>query len=116
MNGEQVAELLEMMAEMARLHDGAQDEVAGIGAVVLAELPTILQHLRAQTGWRTMDSAPKDGTFVHLWVPADERSGGYSETGSWCKTANAWDIGAARQPDSMFTHWRPEFPPPGDAP
>jgi len=71
-----------------------------------------LRAALAETGWRSMDSAPKDGTFVHLWVPGDERSEGYTETGSWVAGANAWDIGAARQPDSMFSHWRLEFPPP----
>lgn len=67
-------------------------------------------------GWRSMDSAPRDGTFVLLWVPADERSDGYCEVGSWVRSAGYWDIGTAQQPDSMFSHWHPEPPPPGARP
>ena len=73
--------------------------------------------LTADAGeWRNMDSAPRDGTFVLLWVPADERSDGYCEVGSWVRSAGYWDIGTAQQPDSMFSHWHPEPPPPGARP
>lgn len=73
--------------------------------------------LTADAGeWRNMDSAPRDGTFVLLWVPADERSEGYCEVGAWVRSAGHWDIGTAHQPDSMFTHWHAEPPPPQEPP
>jgi hypothetical protein len=78
------------------------------------ELEAILAA--GEGGWRSMDSAPRDGTFVLLWVPADERSDGYCEVGSWVRSAGYWDIGTSHQPDSMFTHWHAEPPPPPQEP
>lgn len=110
------ARIEELVREL-RTPDGRSRTHIG-HAAARVEIADRLTQLLAEEegGWRSMDSAPRDGTFVLLWVPADERSDGYCEVGSWVRSAGYWDIGTAQQPDSMFSHWHPEPPPPGARP
>lgn len=60
-------------------------------------------------GWRTMESAPKDGTRVELWHKSADVLGGYPVHGSWrvrSRSPVAWrsDNGARLQ----ASHWRPQ--------
>lgn len=106
--------LRKLVAELREHKDtGWRSEADGFASGMNEAADRLDAILREDVGgWRSMDSTPRDGTFVLLWVPADERAEGYCEVGSWVRSAGYWDIGTARQPDSMFTHWHAEPPPP----
>lgn len=65
---------------------------------------------RPAMGWRTIDSAPKDGT------PFLARSGNWLTVGSWNKHRNGWCVSSpsydAYPPDEQPTHWQPLPTPP----
>ena len=65
--------------------------------------------------WRTIDSAPKDGTIVDLWVV----SGGYGERWSDCELRNGrWkyvSVADYYNVPGTITHWMPLPEPPSDA-
>lgn len=66
-----------------------------------------LRGLNAGDQWRTMESAPKDGTSVMLWNEDYARpiTGEYFEATKW---SNGWKHTYATQP----THWQPLPTPP----
>ena len=66
--------------------------------------------------WRTIESAPRDGTPILL--ATDEFSGGLQVVGSWERDGTpGWECECHRRyhPNS-FTHWKPLDPGPGDDP
>lgn len=65
-------------------------------------------------GWMPIESAPKDGALVDLWIaPRDEFTGAdliscrvanaFYEHGRWCHTASRIDLRVWHNP----THWQP---------
>lgn len=54
-------------------------------------------------GWKTIETAPKDGTPVDLWVPPHGRI-----TEQWYDKDDGW----FSLPDCQPTHWMPLPPPP----
>jgi Lar family restriction alleviation protein len=69
------------------------------------------------SAWRAMDSAPKDGTFVLLYIPCGNeapaaiRTGGFFH-GKWLPSPPDGDEWYWTKP----THWQPLPPPPALAP
>lgn len=64
-------------------------------------------------GWRTMDSAPKDGTRIQLWHRSPAQHDGHPVYGSWREYqpgVKSWrtDTGAPIK----ATHWQPAPPAP----
>jgi hypothetical protein len=61
------------------------------------------------TAWKTMDSAPRDGSDVLLWVPRCANA----PHGTHCIAR--WHMGEWYQPFfAEPTHWQPLPPPPGE--
>lgn len=138
MGHEAADEILRLRAELAALREPAGNalvEVAvaeiarviartGMGRVFLSQsgpgdgddiaravLAAVLPRVRAE-GWRTIESAPKDGTVVQLWSPDAARHGvmlGYFSD-DWFEE---WTDNFI---DAEPTRWRPLPPPPDAAP
>ena len=72
--------------------------------------------------WQKIETAPKDGTRVDLWVRhPDRKSGGFREIGAFYqaeewRSALGFGITSMRQSDGSWaiypTHWMPIPPPP----
>lgn len=78
-----------------------------------------LAEERERHQWRTIDSAPKDGTLIDLWMMSEHRrlancrwstADEPSHKGAWfCQQGGrSFNMGA----DDAFTHWRPHPAPP----
>lgn len=67
--------------------------------------------------WRTIDSAPKDGTPVDLWA-SGQRWTDCTWTGAyWFTPYGVYDSGAEMELHGHIpTHWMPITPPPGATP
>lgn len=88
--------------------DGAA-EIARAAPDLLAEI----ERLSAGTGWRTMESAPKDGTKIDLWCEDRCSKGLRIPNCYWIVDGMAW-AGPFPQLYGPYiaTHWRPLPPPP----
>jgi hypothetical protein len=71
-----------------------------------------IRELEAQREWRPIETAPKDGTRIYLWL-ADE---GFEQTATWRNIDDwegwwlwEWDCGADIHD---ITHWTPSLMPP----
>lgn len=109
------------LSEIKRLLKEAEDE--------RAELLWENERLHDLAGgWKPIDSAPKDGTEIDLWVPG-EFAGRYAECywgkpmhccgeyGSlcdddWHSLDDGWVYGGIGAPPDEPSHWRPLPPPP----
>lgn len=73
-----------------------------------------LAFIDSQEGWRTMDSAPKDGTYVDLWVPESGQQDGHRLADAYYHRTDGWRsrshslINGPQVP----THWQPLPTPP----
>lgn len=70
------------------------------------------------SGWRTMESAPKDGTPAMLFTPAGEdincKGGLIWVSGGWGKAAINPESWRGESSHGTPTHWRPLPPPPAE--
>lgn len=63
----------------------------------------------AMTGWRPIETVPKDGTELLLYRPA----WAYNVlTGAWSKDHEQWWVDGALSNPAHFTHWMPLPPEP----
>lgn len=80
--------------------------------------------MKDEMGWRPIDTAPKDGTVIDLWVDWPDREGGRLANAKWTddhaskgKIGFDW-IGPDRFPLAAYvakpkaTHWMPLPSPP----
>ncbi len=86
--------------------------------------PMMRKALSRDVGWQTMDSAPKDGTIIDVWLEeADEEELNFYCTRGTRRSAN-WHYldGKFRPYLGLFkaavfiqpSHWTPMLPPPTD--
>jgi hypothetical protein len=75
--------------------------------------PTAWNTRKSDDGWRTMESAPKDGSEVLAW--AREAAGGRCTTVEWSRSRGSWiecyDLDGWMEGYGP-THWRPLPSPP----
>jgi len=88
---------------------------AALAACGYAEMQAEIERLRALVEWRPIETAPKDGTFLLLFDPHNDRTitvGFWSTQGLGPEWARWVSIPGAfgRKP----THWLPLPPPPRD--
>lgn len=113
----------DMLRQLLLVQDGMSEDLSTLNArnhALLADLDS----LRAGAGWRSMDSAPKDGTKVDLWFPETgratdwhfERGGIAGPEGMWVKrhrVRDPDDIALETYPNQQPTHWYLPAPPEG---
>lgn len=61
-------------------------------------------------GWRPIETAPKDGAVVVLWVP--NPGGGFCQTGRFIRQENAWLDSWEGEGLGEPSHWMPCPPEP----
>lgn len=69
------------------------------------------------TEWQPIETAPKDGTRVDLWVEVSLLGAGretdcYWDRGAWFIPANNYGDGCSTYDGQMPTHWMPIPEPP----
>ena len=86
----------ERLAEIERGHDGCE------GYQDMVELIAEVRRLRAT--WRPMDSAPKDGADVLVWLPNRKRP----QIAHWAPFAELWKAqGDGGYADNELGGWMP---------
>lgn len=91
------------------------ERLSDIARAALSALP----RAEADDGWRTIESAPKDGTRLLVFGGGADKV----EVCAWCERVGAWDLDHTmledwdNQPDgySRPSHWRPLPAPPTQA-
>lgn len=73
-----------------------------------------IRELEASTQWRPIDTAPRDGTRVLLWVPPYGPSTGHYEPArvNWGPNASLWIAASVLNKEAHPTHWMPLPSPP----
>jgi hypothetical protein len=72
------------------------------------------------SGWKTIDSAPKDGTEIDLWAKFEKSGWRREPAAHWNAILGDWQLGDYNASDYMvrpeITHWMPlpASPEPGD--
>lgn len=63
----------------------------------------------ALSGWRTIDSAPKDGTAIDVWFALSESHAARWPSVRWDKVRRRWQDGPIDQGliHWLATHWKP---------
>ena len=62
-------------------------------------------------GWRTMESAPKDGRLIDIWATSASGSRGMRAPARW-RSEDGWVEDRTGHIAPNATHWRPLPPPP----
>lgn len=75
------------------------------------------RQLRSDGGWKRIETAPKDGTFIYLLAPSGYVTTPYRvEIGRWVPGFRDWwitiDNDAFESGGAPPTHWRPRLPDP----
>lgn len=86
---------------------------------MLPDAPEDAMPREDDNGWRTIESAPKDGTKVDLWfvwwrAELDGFTGRRMTDAWWHPIGKHWENGDARPDNVKFTHWRLLPEPPHD--
>ena len=81
---------VDALAQEIRRVDGSNS--LGAGALAEALLPYLSALPASGAGWRDMESAPKDGTRVLLWLHSAER--GEAVIARWYEPWGNWQAGA----------------------
>ena len=68
----------------------------------------------ATGGWRPIETAPKDETYILLYCGDDFQAVGYWSTSIWVTKGGAWIYDECRSDTVELepTHWQPLPPPP----
>jgi hypothetical protein len=70
-----------------------------------------VEALRAGNQWRPIETAPKDGTFIDLWV-GDRVANAKWSNGEWQELELEWEWMSWQAIGVTPTHWMPLPPPP----
>lgn len=130
--GEPHQELGGVMVTLAALASANDMSIISNGDIELARVWTMVEKIRAKqaakpkhsplpvtpasldNGWRSIDSAPKDGTKILGYSP-------YYDTGTikWQKSQSGfggfWDVSTRFAHTNAITHWKPLPLPPSEA-
>ena len=76
-----------------------------------------MKRIRAESGWRLIDTAPKDGTVIDVWSEFPQFGYGcrfpdvFWKWEKWCwEFEGMWP--SASDSGGVVTHWMPSPPPP----
>ena len=83
---------------------------AGLLEDATAEIERLRTEL-AKHQWRTMDSAPMDGTYIMVWRPNEGDGRHEAHVGIDCYLYSSWYHSRRYQ---QPTHWQPLPSPPGE--
>ena len=105
----------ELIARWRDARERARGSVAQTDLVNLAAAENqLLPRLIEEREWRTMESAPKDGTRVLLFVPPYGPSTGHYAPArtNWGPKASLWVAHSVLNKVAAPTHWMPLPQPP----
>lgn len=73
------------------------------------------RFLAERGGWQPIQTAPRDGTHIDLWITTGDRGRRYADC-AWDRERDAWDFGPTAMVSDAHTarptHWRPIAGPP----
>lgn len=89
---------------------------------MFGDCPKCLQEhgrVQQQVAWKTIETAPKDGTIVDLWMCGPRSPDGYREADCWYAHGQWWnsfgrdgDCAPGWMAGDIPTHWMPLPAPP----
>ena len=103
-----------------RLRRGIEDEpnnYSGMNTKGAYEIMCEAADRIEELEWQPIETAPKDGTRVLLFVPPyGPSTGHYKDRSNWGPSASNWYAHAALNKEAEPTHWMPLPEPPKDGP